>query len=203
MKTRKNEVGNIMASYDYDKYIKTTEYKNFPKLSHIWHTCSFYISFDDINLEKDTYGLKKLWKKYSNMKFDRFVYMGMISGYNKDDIESWNNGYDGTSLIIDIHEFILKKRYPENLDFPRGWIMSPNTMNKIHEYFNSIGILNINEETILEEYIKYMNNKTFRFEDGIYKCNIPTDTLIYFVKNRNNINYDISIYDNLILINEF
>lgn len=181
---------NQMRSYEYYYKVKN-KYKKFPKLFRIWNYYCFKVNFDEILKDSDVLSeenqimydkYEKIWKKHSKDEFNYGVFFGMLSGFNKDDIESFMKGHGGSSLLFNINSFILKKRLPSDIPFPDNWILSPKTFKRIHKYLDSIGIKKLNEDKLLKDYLKYC-----KLDSKICK-KFLIKKILYTFKNRHNSN---------------
>jgi len=163
---------NRLPAIIYDKF--TDNIEGFPKLGYFWFSEEFLRNVNYYqNLEIKKYPcrriLKKRWETISTHKFNSSIYYGMISGFNQDDIEFFNKGFTGTSLIFRVNYIILKLLLRgTEIKFPGNWILSHRSFLKIHKFLKTNEIPSLDDclteyQINFKEKVKYIEEFTYHY----------------------------------------
>lgn len=184
-----NVTDNLFNRREALEYDQLTD-KYFPKVGNDWGISKFdaesfmfdYGESGVMNYISKQNKLEKKWNKVSKIPFSEIVMEGMLSGYNRHDIEFYVKGL-GFSFVQLVQSSIVNDmliRYDPNyrIDIYEGWALSTKTLKKLYTFLKSEGVSEKKWD------IKEMCNKLGDFSEDSYYNELLKELITNYDRNR-------------------
>lgn len=171
---------NRREALEYDQL--TDNY--FPKLGNDWGISKFdaesfifdYGESGVMTYLSKQHKLERKWKKVSKVPFSEIVMEGMLSGYNRHDIEFYAKGlgFSFRQLVQSsiVNDMLTRYGNDKNVNYQiniyEGWTLSTKTLKRLFKFLKGEGI-NEKKWEIKEIYYKLENFSNDSYYNGLLK----------------------------------